>query len=140
QLLYFYLSLSSSPSFFLNDTATTEIYTLSLHDALPICCKLSTALTWWVEWNERGALSAPPNLAREGGRLRGGGARRDRTADLLHAMQALSQLSYGPTRGRRNLRTASGLVKLGLSGVSVRRNLAEPQRRPARSAQLSPPR
>jgi hypothetical protein len=25
-----------------------------------------------------------------------GGARRDRTADLLHAMQALSQLSYGP--------------------------------------------
>ena len=26
-----------------------------------------------------------------------GGARRDRTADLLHAMQVLSQLSYGPT-------------------------------------------
>src|SRR3712207_7734144 len=25
------------PSFFFNDTATTEIYTLSLHDALPIC-------------------------------------------------------------------------------------------------------
>jgi hypothetical protein len=29
----------------------------------------------------------------------GGGARRDRTADLLHAMQALSQLSYGPNHG-----------------------------------------
>src|SRR5690554_2441207 len=28
--------LPSSISFFLNDTATTEIYTLSLHDALPI--------------------------------------------------------------------------------------------------------
>ena len=27
----------SFPSFFFNDTATTEIYTLSLHDALPIC-------------------------------------------------------------------------------------------------------
>src|SRR3712207_8648552 len=28
--------------FFFNDTATTEIYTLSLHDALPICgCKLT---------------------------------------------------------------------------------------------------
>src|SRR5947208_6073342 len=25
------------PFFFFNDTATTEIYTLSLHDALPIC-------------------------------------------------------------------------------------------------------
>ncbi len=28
--------------------------------------------------------------------LRVGGARRDRTADLLNAIQALSQLSYGP--------------------------------------------
>ena len=28
-----------------------------------------------------------------------GGATRDRTADLLHAMQALSQLSYSPTGG-----------------------------------------
>src|SRR5258708_37467818 len=27
--------------FFFNDTATTEIYTLSLHDALPISCKLA---------------------------------------------------------------------------------------------------
>src|SRR2546426_9106947 len=25
--------------FFFNDTATTEIYTLSLHDALPICAR-----------------------------------------------------------------------------------------------------
>src|SRR5256885_12265796 len=31
------LSLLSSTFFFFNDTATTEIYTLSLHDALPIC-------------------------------------------------------------------------------------------------------
>src|SRR5258708_12622940 len=30
------LILPSSYSFFFNDTATTEIYTLSLHDALPI--------------------------------------------------------------------------------------------------------
>src|SRR5260370_6543469 len=35
-----YLSLRS-PSFFFNDTATTEIYTLSLHDALPISLALS---------------------------------------------------------------------------------------------------
>src|SRR3989442_3836605 len=27
--------------FFFNDTATTEIYTLSLHDALPICLKVA---------------------------------------------------------------------------------------------------
>src|SRR2546430_12543733 len=29
--------LENSSFFFFNDTATTEIYTLSLHDALPIC-------------------------------------------------------------------------------------------------------
>src|SRR5437667_2232758 len=32
----FYQSPCISSSFFFNDTATTEIYTLSLHDALPI--------------------------------------------------------------------------------------------------------
>src|SRR5256885_16337860 len=31
------LSAQCSFFFFFNDTATTEIYTLSLHDALPIC-------------------------------------------------------------------------------------------------------
>src|SRR6266496_2843455 len=30
----------SYQAFFFNDTATTEIYTLSLHDALPICCPI----------------------------------------------------------------------------------------------------
>src|SRR2546430_17735682 len=29
--------------FFFNDTATTEIYTLSLHDALPICSRCTPA-------------------------------------------------------------------------------------------------
>lgn len=31
-----------------------------------------------------------------------GGPGRDRTDDLFHAMEALSQLSYGPTRGAGN--------------------------------------
>src|SRR2546427_11538307 len=35
-LSYFYVFHTSSFFFFFNDTATTEIYTLSLHDALPI--------------------------------------------------------------------------------------------------------
>src|SRR5258708_38173902 len=39
------MALNSRPRlaryfFFFNDTATTEIYTLSLHDALPICSQL----------------------------------------------------------------------------------------------------
>src|SRR6266496_6706958 len=33
--------------FFFNDTATTEIYTLSLHDALPIC-NVCTGNTDWA--------------------------------------------------------------------------------------------
>src|SRR2546429_1274112 len=36
-------TVSSSFFFFFNDTATTEIYTLSLHDALPICSASSSA-------------------------------------------------------------------------------------------------
>ena len=42
-----------------------------------------------------------------------GGASRDRTDDLFHAMEALSQLSYGPTRSRGKLRTRLGIVKPG---------------------------
>jgi hypothetical protein len=38
---------------------------------------------------------AEPQLAQ---RAKAGGARRSRTADLLNAIQALSQLSYGPFR------------------------------------------
>ena len=40
----------------------------------------------------RAAGGLPP----EARRAKGGGARRNRTADLLNAIQALSQLSYGP--------------------------------------------
>src|SRR5256885_10464946 len=42
--------------FFFNDTATTEIYTLSLHDALPICLV-------WVRLATGEELSAVPALA-----------------------------------------------------------------------------
>src|SRR3989449_10783890 len=44
--LFFWLTLRSAPFsffFFFNDTATTEIYTLSLHDALPI-----SIVTGWL--------------------------------------------------------------------------------------------
>src|SRR3977135_1739274 len=46
-----------------------------------------------------GSVVAAPRVAR---RAKRGGARRDRTADLLHAMQALSQLSYGPVVLKRD--------------------------------------
>src|SRR2546422_3732546 len=45
--------------FFFNDTATTEIYTLSLHDALPICVfrpipGLADAGLEWLQHDRRG--------------------------------------------------------------------------------------
>src|SRR2546426_7629842 len=43
--------------FFFNDTATTEIYTLSLHDALPICGSLPAS---------RGLGPAAPRALRRG--------------------------------------------------------------------------
>src|ERR1039458_10528663 len=38
--------------FVFNDTATTEIYTLSLHDALPISkrCEIRCRDSWTTEW------------------------------------------------------------------------------------------
>src|SRR2546429_8658220 len=40
-----YIDPPSSTLFFFNDTATTEIYTLSLHDALPIYRELNHIVT-----------------------------------------------------------------------------------------------
>src|SRR2546422_10703331 len=37
-----YMTIHHFFFFFFNDTATTEIYTLSLHDALPICSRRFT--------------------------------------------------------------------------------------------------
>src|SRR2546429_7136918 len=56
-------SYASSFFFFFNDTATTEIYTLSLHDALPIC---TGAIAWppssfminHIQWAGYGAALA----------------------------------------------------------------------------------
>src|SRR2546430_13013927 len=53
------MAWSVSCFFFFNDTATTEIYTLSLHDALPICSAVPRCSTWqeaqlgvkvWLLW------------------------------------------------------------------------------------------
>src|SRR5258705_35419 len=50
------LTLSTLFFFFFNDTATTEIYTLSLHDALPIYSFLNLKVESVVE--ERPAVAA----------------------------------------------------------------------------------
>src|SRR3712207_6885826 len=58
--------------FFLNDTATTEIYTLSLHDALPILseagtvCELACMPAWYKP--NRAIPRRPRHRRREGKR------------------------------------------------------------------------
>src|SRR6476620_11943566 len=49
--------------FFFNDTATTEIYTLSLHDALPISGRTPAA----ARRSRRGAPAAPRGRCRRAG-------------------------------------------------------------------------
>src|SRR3712207_9045394 len=49
--------------FFFNDTATTEIYTLSLHDALPICARRP----WAERPGRRRSLRGIQGVLRESG-------------------------------------------------------------------------
>src|SRR3712207_9067752 len=71
--------------FFFNDTATTEIYTLSLHDALPI---------WWTTARSRSSSAASPPSARcAGARRRSAPAvRPDRKSTRLNSSHA--NISY----------------------------------------------
>src|SRR3712207_7127159 len=51
--------------FFFNDTATTEIYTLSLHDALPIWhCELAHRESFQREGRQEPDCESPPTLRR----------------------------------------------------------------------------
>src|SRR5258707_15726926 len=72
--------------FFFNDTATTEIYTLSLHDALPIFAGLPT---WNGSAHARTAVAAEDHEVVR--RLRGAGAV-DRKSTRLNSSHA--NISY----------------------------------------------
>ncbi len=61
-----------------------------------------TYVATYAPFRKRNAPAMGPHLSNKKPRLRevfivqNGGPDKDRTCDLLHAMQALSQLSYGP--------------------------------------------
>ncbi len=59
-----------------------------------------------------------------------GGATRDRTADLLHAMQALSQLSYNPKLLRIKVKTFT-LNLVELRGIEPRTSCMPCKRSPS---------
>src|SRR5256885_17257601 len=72
--------------FFFNDTATTEIYTLSLHDALPIAhdrkaaCRAAAAAAGWRVGSPPPATPATGCAARPGSRRHCPQARETRPA------------------------------------------------------------
>src|SRR3712207_6978787 len=83
-------------SFFFNDTATTEIYTLSLHDALPICGRRrarGVPRDAHLRLLAR-AVGAPRDArrARPGLDAHAPGARRDRKSTRLNSSHA--NISY----------------------------------------------
>src|SRR3712207_8759020 len=86
--------------FFFNDTATTEIYTLSLHDALPIWIRLSQGLRlirFQSPRENRGLRSTPctpPGTSRWGAARRWSSGREalDRKSTRLNSSHA--NISY----------------------------------------------
>src|SRR5882762_2049560 len=88
--LYFNFCLSFFFFFFFNDTATTEIYTLSLHDALPI-----NPNTWFVvtsQWPTYGAANGLSWGALEGGiQLPGQAPLASRGEVIIRPKRAISQ-------------------------------------------------
>src|SRR5258707_9918948 len=54
-------SCANSVYFFFNDTATTEIYTLSLHDALPICLPVVVMIPRAVRSAQMALTPSPPS-------------------------------------------------------------------------------
>ena len=66
--------------FFFNDTATTEIYTLSLHDALPIWIKRGGAAATRIGQKKSGALPQ-----REMRSIKSGGAAATRNGQIGRA-------------------------------------------------------
>src|SRR5438445_9220607 len=82
-ILYFLICAHTCFSFlcfFFNDTATTEIYTLSLHDALPICTPTGDSA-------DRTPRTAPASFRRRRSR-----SRRDRKSTRLNSSHA--NISY----------------------------------------------
>src|SRR2546427_5255937 len=76
--------------FFFNDTATTEIYTLSLHDALPISC-IHAGLTSSA-WTGSAHASMRQRLVSTRRRTSRGGGPGDRKSTRLNSSH--SQISY----------------------------------------------
>src|SRR3712207_8991411 len=104
----YHITLRTPLSFFFNDTATTEIYTLSLHDALPISAEqragqLADFLDEPGERPGRPALAItlavqPPHLALELGEDRKSTRLNSSHANISYAVFCLKKKKISFTR------------------------------------------
>src|SRR2546422_8827646 len=116
------LCLSVSFFFFFNDTATTEIYTLSLHDALPVLRSLGRGgrfvscggttgpkvafdirRLFWYQWSLMGSTMGNDAEYREIVRVLGAGELRptiDRVFSFAEARAAFGRLERGEQFGK----------------------------------------
>src|SRR5260370_23802454 len=76
--------------FFFNDTATTEIYTLSLHDALPICIPHSRSCPNGFVGEER--CTPAWRRVRARGRCRGSTRSEEHTSELQSHLNLVCRL------------------------------------------------
>src|SRR3712207_8314317 len=80
------MHLSCCFFFFFNDTATTEIYTLSLHDALPICGRESRLCDRRrADRRRRRVRPSTPESSRRDGRVGSGEDRKSTRLNSSHA-------------------------------------------------------
>src|SRR3989442_9929852 len=85
--------------FFFNDTATTEIYTLSLHDALPISDAPRTPVS---RPSSRPARSPPSaHAGRSAPELRHGGRRLSRSGEHTSELQSRPHLLWRLFLGKK---------------------------------------
>src|SRR3712207_8862925 len=90
--------------FFFNDTATTEIYTLSLHDALPISTRVATSTSTPVRrWRRRtspGSRRSCPVSTRTGRRCRSSRSE-EHTSELQSRQYLVCRLLLEKKKGNR---------------------------------------
>src|SRR3712207_8971389 len=90
--------------FFFNDTATTEIYTLSLHDALPICQR------WHIEQVFR--VMKTKGFDIEANRMAEGGPRSEEHTSELQSRQYLVCRLLLEKKNQRHVQTFINTKKL----------------------------
>ena len=98
--------------FFFNDTATTEIYTLSLHDALPICQKNRKAAVVCVRSCRRARIdrnAQPPSFDRS---QLGGCRSEEHTSELQSPCNLVCRLLLEKKKKHHKIIISVILVKL----------------------------